>query len=302
MNVREYWTVLREDKWLVGSVLVVCVAIAAAVALFLPRTYTSTAIFYVASPQTTTSSSDSYQGAQLSTERVKSYSELLHRAPRRRGRLGAARRHARPRGADPELGERGLGRRDRRAQPRRHPPTPQDAQLVGTAVATVVHAPGQQHRVDGPAGEPPDRLDRGDLPADAADLPRRTGYDDAAGRRAARRPRAGSWAPRSAAAHCAAPSTPPRRWRPPSRRRSSPPSRVCRAAPTGPRCSLEPAPGRRGRRAARARDRAAAVRRLRTAVLAGIRRPPLPRHLRGPGRAGHDDGRGRPRRRARPGR
>ncbi|MEJ2866537.1 cellulose synthase operon protein YhjQ/BcsQ [Actinomycetospora sp. OC33-EN08] len=77
MNAREYWTVLREDRWLVGAVVVVCVAIAAAVAVLLPRTYTSSAVFYVASPQTTTSSTDSYQGAQLSTERVKSYTELV---------------------------------------------------------------------------------------------------------------------------------------------------------------------------------------------------------------------------------
>ena len=77
MNAREYWTVLREDRLLIGGIVVVCVAIAAAVALLLPRTYTSTAVFYVASQQTASSSTESYQGAQLSTERVKSYTELI---------------------------------------------------------------------------------------------------------------------------------------------------------------------------------------------------------------------------------
>ncbi|MEJ2887993.1 polysaccharide biosynthesis tyrosine autokinase [Actinomycetospora aeridis] len=77
MSAREYWTVLREDRKLIAGVLVLCLLGAVLLDLLLPRTYTSSAVFYVASAQTETSSTDAYSGAQLSTERVKSYTELL---------------------------------------------------------------------------------------------------------------------------------------------------------------------------------------------------------------------------------
>ena len=77
MSAREYWTVLREDRRLIAGVLLLCLLGALLLDLFLPRTYTSSAVFYVASPQTEASSTDAYSGAQLSTERVKSYTELL---------------------------------------------------------------------------------------------------------------------------------------------------------------------------------------------------------------------------------
>ena len=300
MNVREYWTVLREDKWLVGSVLVVCVAIAAAVALLLPRTYTSTAIFYVASPQTTTSSSDSYQGAQLSTERVKSYAELLT-GPRvaadASGLLGgrpSAEQIQNSVSADSvaETVVLNLGVTES---------TPQDAQLVGTAVATSftrlvnsIESTGQ------PVNRPivsTELIYPPTLPAYPAG-PGTTmllaagvlaglvlGLGAALGRRALRR------AVDTSEALATALEAPVLAAVPGLSRR-----------PDRPALLAEPAPGRRGRRAAAARDRAAAVRRLRTAVLAGFPRAPLPRHHRGAGRAGDDDGGGRPRGRARHGR
>lgn len=77
MSAREYWTVLREDRKLIAGVLVLSLLGALALDLLLPRTYTSSAVFYVASAQPETSSTDAYSGAQLSTERVKSYTELL---------------------------------------------------------------------------------------------------------------------------------------------------------------------------------------------------------------------------------
>ena len=64
MSAREYWTVLREDRRLIAGVLVLCLLGALMLDLFLPRTYTSSAVFYVASPQTEASSTDAYQGAQ----------------------------------------------------------------------------------------------------------------------------------------------------------------------------------------------------------------------------------------------
>ncbi|MDD7917666.1 polysaccharide biosynthesis tyrosine autokinase [Actinomycetospora callitridis] len=77
MSAREYWTVLREDRKLIAGVLVLCLLGAVLLDLLLPRTYTSSAVFYVASAQQESSSTDAYSGAQLSTERVKSYTELL---------------------------------------------------------------------------------------------------------------------------------------------------------------------------------------------------------------------------------
>jgi Mrp family chromosome partitioning ATPase len=266
VNVREYWTVLREDRWLVGSVLVVCVVIAAAVAVLLPRTYTSTAIFYVASPQSTTSSTDSYAGSQLSTERVKSYSELLT-GPRVAadasallGGTPSAAEIQRSVSADSvaETVVLNLGVTE---------PTPQDAQLVGTAVATSftrlvnsiestgqpVNRPIVSTELIYPPTLPTFPAGPGTTMLLAAGLLAGLvlGVGAALGRRAVRRavdtPDALETA-LEAPVLTALPGLPQR--------------------PDRPALFLEPAPGRRGRRAARARDRAAAVRRLRTAVVA----------------------------------
>ena len=267
MNVREYWTVLREDKWLVGSVLVVCVAIAAAVALLLPRAYTSTAIFYVASPQTTTSSSDSYQGAQLSTERVKSYSELLT-GPRVAADASAL-LGGQPSAEDiqkavsadsvAETVVLNLGVTES---------TPEDAQLVGTAVATSftrlvnsiestgqpVNRPIVSTELIYPPTLPTYPSGPGTTMLLAAGVLAGLvlGVGAALGRRAMRRAVDTSETLETALGAPVLAAVPglPRR-------------------PDRPALLAEPAPGRRGRGAARARDRAAAVRRLRTAVLAG---------------------------------
>lgn len=77
MSPRQYWTVLREDRWIVVGVLLVCLLGALLLDVFLPRTYTSSAVFYVASAQAEPSPTDAYSGQQLATERVKSYSEVL---------------------------------------------------------------------------------------------------------------------------------------------------------------------------------------------------------------------------------
>jgi Mrp family chromosome partitioning ATPase len=267
VNVREYWTVLREDKWLVGGVLVVCVAIAAAVALLLPRTYTSTAIFYVASPQSTTSSTDSYSGAQLSTERVKSYTELIT-GPRVAADASAL-LGGRPSAQDiqkavtadavDETVVLNLGVTES---------TPQDAQLVGTAVATSftrlvnsiestgqpVNRPIVSTELIYPPTLPTFPAGPGTTMLLAAGLLAGVvlGVGAALGRRALRRAIDGSETLETALGAPVLAAVPglPRR-------------------PTRPALLLEPAPGRRGRGAARARTRAAAVRRLRTAVLAG---------------------------------
>ena len=115
MSAREYWTVLREDRKLIAGVLVLCLLGAVLLDLLLPRTYTSSAVFYVASAQQESSSTDAYSGAQFSTERVKSYAELGEPARRRR-RVRAARRSADPR-AGPVRDLHGLGHRDSRPSP-----------------------------------------------------------------------------------------------------------------------------------------------------------------------------------------
>ena len=133
-----------------------------------------------------------------------------------------------------------------------------------------------------------------------ADLPGRSGHDDAAGAGVLAGLVLGMARP-SAAARCGGPSTPPRRWRRPSGRRSWPPSRAV-AAP-GParaagRTDARPTrPRRRPRPRPRRRRPAPAHRRP-----GGLARPALPRRRRGACRAGHDDGRARPRGRARDGR
>ncbi|MFC5061715.1 Wzz/FepE/Etk N-terminal domain-containing protein [Actinomycetospora atypica] len=267
MNAREYWTVLREDRWLVGGIVAVCVVIAAAVAALLPRTYTSTAVFYVASPQTTTSSSDSYQGAQLSTERVKSYSELIT-GPRVAADASALL------GGSPTAEEiQGSVSADAVAETvvlnvGVTQPTPQEAQLVGQAVTTSftrlvnsiestgqpVNRPIVSTEVIFPPTVPIYPAGPGTTMLLAAGLLAGVvlGTGVALGRRAMRRAvdSADTLAEGLDTTVLAAMPALPRR-------------------PDRPALLAEPAPGRRGRSAARARDRAAAVRRLRTAVLAG---------------------------------
>ncbi|GLZ51535.1 Wzz/FepE/Etk N-terminal domain-containing protein [Actinomycetospora sp. NBRC 106378] len=267
MNAREYWTVLREDRLLIGGIVVVCVAIAAAVALLLPRTYTSNAVFYVAAQQTASSSTESYQGAQLSTERVKSYTELIT-GPRVAADASALL------GGTPTADEIqnsvsadavaetvvlnvGITR-----------PTPEDAQLVGTAVTTAftrlvnsiestgqaVNRPVVSTELIYPPTLPVYPAGPGTTMLLAAGLLAGVvlGTGVALGRRALRRAvdsaemlSEGLDAPLLAAV--------PALGRRPER----------------PALLAEPAAGRRGRTAAQARDRAAAVRRLRTAVVAG---------------------------------
>jgi capsular polysaccharide biosynthesis protein len=267
VNAREYWTVLREDRLLIGGIVVVCVAIAAAVALLLPRTYTSNAVFYVAAQQTASSSTESYQGAQLSTERVKSYTELIT-GPRVAADASALL------GGTPTADEIqnsvsadavaetvvlnvGITR-----------PTPEDAQLVGTAVTTAftrlvnsiestgqaVNRPVVSTELIYPPTLPVYPAGPGTTMLLAAGLLAGVvlGTGVALGRRALRRAvdsaemlSEGLDAPLLAAV--------PALGRRPER----------------PALLAEPAAGRRGRAAAQARDRAAAVRRLRTAVVAG---------------------------------
>lgn len=267
MNAREYWTVLREDRWLVGGIAAVCVVIAAAVAMLLPRTYTSTAVFYVASPQTTTSSSDSYQGAQLSTERVKSYSELIT-GPR------VAADASTLLGGSPSAEEiQGSVTSDAVAETvvlnvGVTQPTPEQAQLVGQAVTTSftrlvnsiestgqpVNRPIVSTEVIFPPTVPVYPAGPGTTMLLAAGLLAglvlATGV--ALGRRAMRRAvdSADALAEGLGTTVLASMPTLPRR-------------------PDRPALLAEPVPGRRGRSAVRARDHAAAVRRLRTAVVAG---------------------------------
>ncbi|MCD2187970.1 Wzz/FepE/Etk N-terminal domain-containing protein [Actinomycetospora soli] len=267
MNAREYWTVLREDRLLIGGIVVVCVAIAAAVALLLPRTYTSNAVFYVAAQQTASSSTESYQGAQLSTERVKSYTELIT-GPRVAADASALL------GGTPTADEIqnsvsadavaetvvlnvGITR-----------PTPEDAQLVGTAVTTAftrlvnsiestgqaVNRPVVSTELIYPPTLPVYPAGPGTTMLLAAGVLAGVvlGVGAALGRRALRR------AVDSAEVLGEGLDTPVLASVPALARR-----------PERPALLAEPVAGRRGRAAARARDRAAAVRRLRTALVAG---------------------------------
>jgi succinoglycan biosynthesis transport protein ExoP len=80
VNARDYLTLLRERLLLITACVVVGLLLAAAVSLLMPTKYASTATFYVVAESATGQSagaSDSYQGAQLATDRVKSYTELL---------------------------------------------------------------------------------------------------------------------------------------------------------------------------------------------------------------------------------
>lgn len=80
MNARDYLTLLRERLLLITACVVAGLLLASAVSLLMPTKYASTASFYVVAESATGQSagaSDSYQGAQLATDRVKSYTELL---------------------------------------------------------------------------------------------------------------------------------------------------------------------------------------------------------------------------------
>jgi capsular exopolysaccharide synthesis family protein len=80
VNARDYLTLLRERLFLIVACVVTGLVLAAVVTIVMPTKYASTATFYVVAEQATGQSggaSDSYQGAQLATDRVKSYTELL---------------------------------------------------------------------------------------------------------------------------------------------------------------------------------------------------------------------------------
>lgn len=78
MNVRDYLTLLREHKLLIGACIATCVLVAGAVTVLLPKQYASTVTFYiVADAGLQTVPSETYQGAQLSADKVKSYTELV---------------------------------------------------------------------------------------------------------------------------------------------------------------------------------------------------------------------------------
>lgn len=80
MNARDYLALLRERKLLISACVVAGIVIASLVTLVMPTKYASTVTFYVVAASGTGQSSgasDNYQGAQLATDRVKSYTELL---------------------------------------------------------------------------------------------------------------------------------------------------------------------------------------------------------------------------------
>jgi capsular exopolysaccharide synthesis family protein len=80
VNARDYLALLRENRLLIGACLVAGIVVASVVTLLMPTKYASTATFYVVAASGTGASSgasDNYQGAQLATDRVKSYTELL---------------------------------------------------------------------------------------------------------------------------------------------------------------------------------------------------------------------------------
>jgi capsular exopolysaccharide synthesis family protein len=80
LNTRDYLTLLRESKLLIGACLVLCLLGAAGITVALPKQYASQVTFYVvanASTRAEAAASDNFQAAQLSTGRVKSYVELI---------------------------------------------------------------------------------------------------------------------------------------------------------------------------------------------------------------------------------
>lgn len=79
MSAREYLTLIREQGWVVLLCIVLGLGGAALLTVVIPPSYASQASYYVASASTAAdvTATDNYSGAQLSAERVKSYSELI---------------------------------------------------------------------------------------------------------------------------------------------------------------------------------------------------------------------------------
>lgn len=80
MNARDYLTLLRERRILIGACVAAGLVLATVVTFLMPTKYASTATFYVVAASGSSpasAASDNYQGAQLATGRVKSYTELL---------------------------------------------------------------------------------------------------------------------------------------------------------------------------------------------------------------------------------
>jgi capsular exopolysaccharide synthesis family protein len=80
VNARDYLALLRERKLLMGACVAIGIVLAAIVTFVMPTKYASTATFYVVAASGSSpasAASDNYQGAQLATDRVKSYTELL---------------------------------------------------------------------------------------------------------------------------------------------------------------------------------------------------------------------------------
>ncbi len=81
MGARDYISLVREQAWLILGATVIGLLAAVALAVLTPRSYASAATFYVVSTNAgLVTASDRYSGAQLSADRVKSYSELLQGA------------------------------------------------------------------------------------------------------------------------------------------------------------------------------------------------------------------------------
>jgi capsular exopolysaccharide synthesis family protein len=80
VNVRDYFTLLRESIFLIAGVVVASILIAGGVTMVLPKTYESTVIYYVEATGPVwgqpLAASESYSGAQLAQSRVKSYMEI----------------------------------------------------------------------------------------------------------------------------------------------------------------------------------------------------------------------------------
>lgn len=82
MNARDYLTVLRESGWVIAVCVVIGLVLGGVSALVLPKTYESSVTFFVVadgptSGESATTYSDTYQGAQLAKDRVKTYQEIL---------------------------------------------------------------------------------------------------------------------------------------------------------------------------------------------------------------------------------
>ncbi len=79
MNARDYLALLRERMLLIGACVVMGLVLATIVTVVMPKSYASSVTFYIVADTSPgqNQASDNYQGAQLSTARVKSYAELL---------------------------------------------------------------------------------------------------------------------------------------------------------------------------------------------------------------------------------